>query len=261
MNEPEQAKLIIHDINEDCHSQGVKINLDNESYKKDTLLIVTTDKDNSNQQNYETITYNNSSTKNSGQIEKFKKENFIREFYDEMEFRLIHFFLILSIFLIRTIEGTEILTLSLASEMLEKNFNLVKKTSSYINVVILSGNLVGCLASMALSSKFSRKFIINLSVLLMIIPSICSLQAENILFFTCFRYLVNIGIGLYSAAAVSLVAESVNPRYRGFILNLILVSGSVGEICISFSLGKIVNLENPAEWRKLFLVSLLPVNI
>ena len=93
----------------------------------------------------------------------------------------------------------------------------------------------------------------------MIIPSMCSLLAQNITIFILFRHIVNIGIGMTGAAAVSLVAESINANYRGFILNLILVSGSVGEILISLSLGKIVNLENPSEWRRLFLISVAPV--
>jgi hypothetical protein len=258
MNGEEQAKLILK--YEDCQYQGVS-NLDGYNDNQNTVLIATTDKEISLQQNYETITIKNCPDKKTLNGKNFNKENYIKEFYDNLEFSRYHFFLILSIFLIRTIEGTEVLTLSIASEMLEKNFNLIKNSSSYINVIILSGNLLGCLISMTISNRFPRKFFIKISVFLMIIPSICSLLAQNILFFTCFRYLVNIGIGLYSAAAVSLVAESTNPNYRGFILNLILVSGSVGEIFISFSLGKIVNLENPTEWSKLFMVSLSPVII
>jgi hypothetical protein len=73
------------------------------------------------------------------------------------------------------------------------------------------------------------------------------------------RHLVNVGIGLILASSTALITESVNINYRGFILNLILVSSAMGEFFISFSLGRLVKLDNSEEWRKLFLISICPV--
>jgi MFS family permease len=197
----------------------------------------------------------------NGSTRKIWKEKYLSEIFERMMFTRYHFFLILSIFLIRSIEGTEVLSLSLASTMIEKSFNLNENASQYINGIILSGNFIGCIISMYLSNKFPRKFFISLGATLIILFGFASILVHQIIYFVLFRHIVNIGIGLLFAGSMSLVTESINPNYRGFVLNLILVSGNAGEIFISCSLGSMVDLKNHHEWNKLFLLSITPVKI
>jgi MFS family permease len=145
--------------------------------------------------------------------------------------------------------------------MLEKSFDLDEHMSAIINVIILSGNFVGCIFSMWVSNKFPRKYLITLGVLLIMIFSFFSIIVRNIYIFTILRHFANIGIGLMLAGSSALVTESININYRGFILNLILVSGSIGEIYITMSLGWFIDLENIHEWSKLFILAAAPVNL
>jgi sugar phosphate permease len=190
---------------------------------------------------------------------RVSRSEYLHHIYDKMEFTKSHFFLILSIFLIRTIEGTEVLSLSIASTMIEKSFNLSENMSANINVVILSGNFVGCIISMFIADKFPRKFLIKLGVICIILFGFVSIFSRTIWLFVLSRHLVNIGVGLILAGSTALVTESININYRGFVLNLILVSSSVGEIFISMCLGWIINLENVHEWSKLFFLAIVPV--
>jgi len=185
--------------------------------------------------------------------------DYLAELFERIKFTKYHFFLILSIFLIKSVEGTEVLNLSICSVMIEKNFGLEKDSSSLINVIILSGNFIGCILSMLISNKFNRKFFIKIGAVLIIIFGFCSILSDKIILFIICRHIVNIGIGFLFAGAISLVTESMNSNYRGFVLNLILVSGSFGEIFISLFIGTIINFDNAHEWRKLFILALAPV--
>lgn len=189
------------------------------------------------------------------------KAEYLHHIFDKLEFTREHFFLIFSIFLIRTIEGTEIMCLSLSSSMIEKTFNLPENFSAFINVTILSGNFIGCLISMYFSDKVPRKFLITLGACMILAFGFCSLFTHDIYFFAICRNIVNIGIGLILAGSTALVTESMNTNYRGFVLNLILVGGSLGEVFISICLGWIIDLSNPHDWTKLYLLSMAPVNI
>ena len=79
------------------------------------------------------------------------------------------------------------------------------------------------------------------------------------MFFLIYRNFVSLGIGLILSSSTAIVAENINPNYRGFVLNLIIVSSAFGEILISFSLGSIVDSTNHYEWRKLLFLSFSPV--
>lgn len=187
------------------------------------------------------------------------RDKYLDQIFRRMKFTRSHFYLVLSIFLIRSVEGTEILSLSLASEMIETSFNLKQHSSSVINAIILSGNTVGCLISLLISNKYPRKTFIKIGSGLIISCGLASILCHNIILFVIFRHIVNIGIGILIAGSLSLIAESMNSNYRGFMLNLILVSSSFGEIFISSLLGILVDLENPHEWSRLFLLSMTPV--
>jgi putative MFS transporter len=196
-------------------------------------------------------------TKESNNLNSSKM--FLDNFFSHIKFTQSHFFLITSIFLIRTFEATEVFCLSVSSPMIEKDFNLPENSSSYINVIILSGNLIGCLFSMWISDRYPRKYLITLGVILMIIFSFISIFSHNIVYFYIFRHIANIGCGMIPPGSMALVSESMNLKYRGFILNFILVSGALGEAFISFCLGGVVKFEDPHEWRKLFLITTTPV--
>jgi MFS family permease len=189
------------------------------------------------------------------------KENYINELFTRMKFTKSHFLMILSVFLIRTIEGTEVFALALASNMIENSFDLAKNSSSLINVIILSGNFIGCFISMYISNKQPRKFLIKLGVILILIFGLFSIFTRDIVIFTILRHIVNIGAGLVNSSTVALIAESINISYRGFTLNLILVSGAVGEIFLTSFLGNLIDLENYRDWTKLFFLCLVPVRI
>lgn len=196
---------------------------------------------------------------NSKHNKLITRDEYLNMIFKYMPFTRYHFYLILSIFLIRTVEGTEILSISLASSQIEKSFNLKDKHVTYINLIIFFGNFIGCLLSVFINDKFPRKFLIKCGISLILIFGFISIIVDSIWLFMLFRNLVNVGIGLFLASSTALITESVNINYRGFVLNLILVSSAAGEFLISFSLGRFVHLDNFQEWRKLFLISLCPV--
>jgi MFS family permease len=187
------------------------------------------------------------------------RDEYLNIIFTYMPFTRYHFYLILSIFLIRTVEGTEVLSISLSSSLIEKSFDLKVKHITFINLIIFFGNFIGCLLSIFINDKFPRKFLIKCGVSLIIIFGFISILSQSIWMFMIARHFVNVGIGLILASSTALITESVNINYRGFILNLILVSSAMGEFLISFSLGRFIKLDNYQEWRKLFLISLCPV--
>jgi MFS family permease len=189
------------------------------------------------------------------------KEKYLHSVFEFMHFTKFHFFMVLSIFLIKTAEGTEVFCLSITSNMLESSFGLEKSYSSIIIIMVLSGNLIGCMISMLISNSYPRKNLIIIGSLLLILPGLISIFSVNILTFIICRHIVNIGIGLIYAPSLALLTESINNHYRGFILNLIMVSGSAGEIFISMMLGNIINLEINSEWKKIYLLAALPVTL
>jgi MFS family permease len=201
-------------------------------------------------------------TKNPNFIEHHitAKEKYLHKVFEFMHFTRFHFYMVLSIFLIKTAEGTEVLCLSISSNMLESSFGLQKNSSSIITIIVLSGSLIGCMISMVISNLLPRKVIIIIGSMLLIIPGLISIFSLNILTFIICRHIVNIGIGLLYAPTLALLTESINNHYRGFILNLIMVSGSAGEILISMTLGNFINLEINSEWKKIFLLAAFPVN-
>jgi MFS family permease len=196
---------------------------------------------------------------NSNHRKLITRDEYLNIIFTYMPFTRYHFYLILSIFLLRTVEGTEVLSISLSSTLIGKSFDMEDKHMTYINLLIFFGNFIGCLLSIFINDKFPRKFLIKCGVCLIVLFGFISIISHNIWLFMIGRHFVNIGIGLILASSTALITESVNIQYRGFILNLILVSSAVGEFLISFSLGRLVKLDNFQEWRKLFLISLCPV--
>lgn len=193
----------------------------------------------------------------------YTKSQYIYKMFENMQFGIRHFYLLLSIFLIRTVEGTEILSLSITSKNIEHSFNLPANTSSLIILIVLSGNLIGSIISILIDSKYNRKICIGIGVGLTIIFSFISLFSNTIIMFTVCRHIANIGIGMLLPASTALVTESINIDYRGFMLNLILISSNIGELFITGVLNanyiKHPMGEGDHLWKTVFIVALLPV--
>lgn len=185
------------------------------------------------------------------------KSEYIHHMFNTMGFTKLHFFMLLSIFLIKTVEGTEVLALSLASKMIEKDFGLAENSSSVINLIILMGNFIGCLISILIDHRLPRKHLVYIGVLVTVIFGFASIFAQDIVTFVVLRNLVNVGIGIMMASTTAIVTESVNLNYRGFILNIILISSNVGEVFIQSSMNSFVVSDH--GWRKIFLVAIAPV--
>jgi MFS family permease len=176
-----------------------------------------------------------------------------------MPFTVYHLMMVISIFFLRTIEGTEILAISLAENMILKYFKT--EDAILINLAIFFGNFIGCLIAVLVNDKFSRKKIIMTGTGLIIVFGLCSILADSLILFTICRHFTNIGIGMTLSTSTALITESMNIHYRGFILNIILISTPMGELFISLALGNFlqINMEDPGEWRKLFMIALCPV--
>jgi MFS family permease len=187
------------------------------------------------------------------------KNDYLNKIYRTMPFTVYHLIMVISIFLLRTIEGTEILAISLAENMIMKYFNI--EDTIFINLAIFFGNFIGCLIAVLVNDKFSRKRILMAGTFLIITFGLCSILADTLVLFTICRHLTNIGIGMTLSTSTALITESMNINYRGFVLNVILISTPVGELFISLALGNIldINNEDPSEWRKLFLLAFCPV--
>jgi sugar phosphate permease len=193
----------------------------------------------------------------------YTKSQYIYKMFENMQFGLKHIYLLLSIFLIRTVEGTEILSLSITSKNIEHSFNLAANTSSIITLIILLGNLIGSIISILIDSKFNRKICISIGACITICFSFISLFSNTIIMFAICRHLANIGIGMIIPASTALVTESINMDYRGFMINLILISSNVGELFITGILNANYIQHPQGEgshlWRTVFVVALLPV--
>ena len=194
----------------------------------------------------------------------YTKSQYMYKMFENMQFGVKHFYLLLSIFLIRTVEGTEILSLSISSKNIENSFKLAENTSSIIILIILLGNLIGSIISILIDSKFNRKICIAIGASITICFSFISLFSNSIIMFTVSRHIANIGIGMLLPASTALVTESINMDYRGFILNLILISSNIGELFITSVLNANYIQHPQGEgdhlWRTVFIVALLPVN-
>jgi MFS family permease len=193
------------------------------------------------------------------------KSEFLFQVFNNLKFTLSHLYLVLSIFLIKSIEGSEVLALSLSSKLIELNFDLPENFSVYTNLIVLSGNFTGSIISILLDKKMSRKAIILLGSAFIIFFGFISILSNNIYLFIITRHIVNMGIGLLSPAATALISESVNLNYRAFVLNFIFISSNIGEMFVSLSIDKDIvetnkaNYQSDYEWRKLFMFTILPV--
>lgn len=109
------------------------------------------------------------------------KAEFIHSLFNNMGFTMRHVYLLMSIFLIRTVEGTEVFSLSLASKMIEKTFNLEENSSSLINLVILIGNFIGCFISILVDHRLPRKHLTYSGVICIIVFGFISVFSTNII--------------------------------------------------------------------------------
>lgn len=185
---------------------------------------------------------------------------YIEEIYESMPFTIWHAVMVVAMFTLRLLEGTETMSISIASGMIVKELKLDESSTSIISGIIFTGNFLGCILSCILSDKIPRKYSIFLGNIMIVIFGGLSVMITDITYFIIYRNLVSLGIGLVLSSSIAIVAENINPNYRGFILNLILVSGSFGEILISFSLGNLIDSSNHYEWRKLLFISFSPVH-
>jgi putative MFS transporter len=187
------------------------------------------------------------------------KNDYLNSLYKNMPFTVYHLMMIISVFLLRTIEGTEILSMSLAENHLMKYFGI--EDTVFINLAIFFGNFLGCLIAVLVNDKFSRKKIVMIGTILVMVFGFLSVFSTSLLFFTINRNLTNIGIGMTLSTSTALITESMNINYRGFVLNVILISTPFGELLISLALGSFIDLshEDPSAWKKLFLIAFAPV--
>jgi MFS family permease len=185
--------------------------------------------------------------------------------FSNMPFTLSHLLMIISLFLIRSIEGAETLSLSLGLETYKVIYKLSQEEFNLMIFVIFLGGFIGCVISTLLGDIFSRKQLLRIGCFLIIFYGILSITSKNIIIFTLSQHLVNMGIGILLATTTALITESFNREYRGFVLNLVLLSNSVGEIYISFCLDYSLHpddhhLKDKYEISKLFLFVISPVN-
>lgn len=185
--------------------------------------------------------------------------------FSEMPFTPSHLMMIISIFFIRSIEGSETIALSLGLETYKIIHNLTDSQESTMVFLIFFGNFLGCIVSIILGNSYPRKILINTGSFMIILFGIISILTKNLYIFTLSQNLVNMGIGILLANTTALITESFNMNYRGFILNIMLISNSVGEIYISFCLDYAVHsddhhLKNKYEISKLFFFVIAPVN-
>lgn len=183
-----------------------------------------------------------------------------------MPFTPSHLMMIFSIFLVRTIEGSITIALSLGLETYKIMHRLSDNEESIIVFLIFFGNFIGCLISIIFGNKYPRKILISIGSFIIILFGIISILSKSILMFTLSQNLVNMGIGILLASTTALITESFNMNYRGFVLSLILLSNSIGEIYISFCLDYALHaddhhLKNKYEISKLFFFVISPVRI
>jgi MFS family permease len=184
---------------------------------------------------------------------------YIEDLFEKMPFTKWHAIMVIAMFTLRLLEGTETMSISIASAMLVKELKLEESSTATISGIIFTGNFLGSILSCILSDKIPRKYSIFLGNILIVIFGGLSVLITDITYFIIYRNLVSLGIGLTLSSSTAIVAENINPNYRGFILNLIILSASFGEILISFSLGNIIDSSNHFEWRKLLFISYSPV--
>ncbi len=183
-----------------------------------------------------------------------------------MPFTPYHLMMIVSLFLIRTIEGSETIALSLGLETYKIVHKLSDNEEAMMVFFIFFGNFLGCLVSIFYGNEFPRKTLIKLGSFMIIFFGIISILTKNIVMFTASQLLVNMGIGILLANTTALITESFNMNYRGFVLNLMLLSNSMGEIYISFCLDYALHsddhhLKNKYEISKLFFFVIAPVKL
>ena len=220
---------------------------------------------------YKTIEVNNTNIhKTNIELNNSKcespKNKFLEYVFTEMPFTQYHLMMIFSIFLIRTIEGSETISLALGLETYKLMHNLTDNEVALIVFLIFFGNFLGCLISIVFGNKYPRKTLIKIGSFMIISFGIISILTKSVFMFTLSQNLVNMGIGILLANTTAIMTESFNMNYRGFVLNLMLLSNSMGEIYISFCLDYALHaddhhLRNKYEISKLFLFMILPVKI
>ncbi len=181
-----------------------------------------------------------------------------------MPFTSNHLIMIISLFLIRSIESSETIALSLGLETYKLVYNLTDNQESIMTFLILFGNFIGCIISIFYGNKYPRKKLIGLGSFVIILFGFISIFSNNYIMFIFSQNLVNIGIGILLANTTALITESFNMNYRGFVLNIMLLSNSVGEIYISFCLDYALhtdnhNLKENYQISKLLFFVLAPV--
>lgn len=193
------------------------------------------------------------------------RNKFLEYVFTEMPFTPSHLMMIFSVFLIRTIEGSETIALSLGLETYKLVHNLSDNEEAIMVSIIFFGNFIGCIISIIYGNKYPRKTLIIIGSFIIILFGIISILTKSILMFTLSQNFVEMGTGILLASTTALMTESFNMNYRGFILNLMLLSNSSGEIYISFCLDYALHsddhhLKNKYEISKLFFFVIAPVN-
>lgn len=183
-----------------------------------------------------------------------------------MPFTPSHLMMLISIFFIRSIEGSETIALSLGLETYSIMHKLSESETAIMVFLIFFGNFLGCIISIVCGNIFPRKTLIVTGSLMIILFGFASILTKDIRLFTLFQNLVNMGIGILLANTTALITETINMNYRGFILNMMLLSNAVGEIYISFCLDHALHaddhhLRNKYEISKLFFFVIAPVNL
>ncbi len=127
----------------------------------------------------------------------------------------------LLLMVLRTIflDAYDITILGTMTDQITKEFHLSPTMLSIVMTSLPVGALIGAIFGGSLAHRFGRKRILSISLLILIVTSLCAAISPNLFMLLISRFLMGIAIGMDSPVAFTFIAEISNKVQRGRNVN------------------------------------------
>jgi MFS family permease len=150
-------------------------------------------------------------------------------------------------------------------DVLKAQFNAdVADGAALATSIFLIGWAVGGIGFGIMGDRLGRVRTLMLTIMLYSVFTGLSAASTSVYDFCAYRFLTGLGVGAVFAVAVSLVAESVPPAARPYMLGLLQMSSAFGNITaasVSIALGYLQidhQLGGYKPWKIMFLIGIVP---
>src|SRR6185437_7890118 len=148
-----------------------------------------------------------------------------------------------------------------ALPFLKQNWQLSDPDIAWLTTSVLVGALLGAIFSGKLSDRIGRKRMIIINAVIFTVGAAGCAAAKNLTLLATMRIVIGVAIGITSYVAPMYIAEISPARKRGGLVTLNQLMITFG-ILVSFITDYLLsNDNNPASWRWMFLVGIVPALI